>query len=157
MSPFTWTEAMSVGQPTLDSDHRCLIRIINLLNAAEGDDAAGVVDTVLDTLEVYCRYHFSREEGIMKAYGFPGLDLHRDEHRDFTTFIQELRRQHAEAQSVTPPELMQTLIDWLLHHVLIQDMAYKPYIQNSDCAAENERLPLASLEMVAQPLSALSQ
>jgi len=49
MSGFAWTEAMSVGVPALDADHRCLVRIINLLEDADGDDDGRVIEIVINT------------------------------------------------------------------------------------------------------------
>jgi hemerythrin len=31
MAGFSWSEGMSFGVPALDADHRCIVRIINLL------------------------------------------------------------------------------------------------------------------------------
>lgn len=121
MSSFVWNEAMSVGMPALDADHRCLIRIINLLEDAEGRDVERVIDIVMETLDLYCRYHFAREERIMRACGFPSLAFHCGEHKDF-------RRSIAGKVRASAPELLEHLKAWLLHHILIQDMAYKPYV-----------------------------
>ena len=83
MIEFAWSEEMSVGVPALDADHRCLVRIVNLLRDVEGEDARRAVETVLDTLVVYCRYHFAREERVMAWCRFPGVGVHRGEHEEF--------------------------------------------------------------------------
>lgn len=126
-----WTEAMSVGVPALDSDHRCLVRIITLLEEVEqGAEVHSTVDTVLETLAMYARYHFAREERLMEACGFPGSRFHRDEHEEFAGFIHGLRSRFAGRDDpALARELLQYLTDWLRHHILIQDMAYKPYVR----------------------------
>lgn len=128
MQGFAWTKAMSVGVPALDADHRCLVRIINLLDEVEPSDAARVVETVIETLAVYCRYHFAREEHVMTACGFPELPFHQDEHEAFSRTVEKLRKRR---QAVDPATLAEETSDylrgWLLHHILIQDMAYKPF------------------------------
>jgi hemerythrin len=126
MGGFVWTEAMSVGVPALDSDHRCLVRIINVLADAEGDDQSRVVGIVLDTLGVYCRYHFAREEQVMAACGFPELGFHRREHDGFSRTVTILNEPCDDKTRAA--DLLQYLKEWLLHHILIQDMAYKPYV-----------------------------
>ena len=123
---FAWTEAMSVGVPALDADHRCLVRIINLLEDAEGNDAGRVIAIVMDTLSVYCRYHFAREEQVMNACGFPALTFHRREHEGFCRTIAGMAEREVDAAAAQ--ELLEYLKAWLLHHILIQDMAYKPYV-----------------------------
>lgn len=129
MSEFVWTEAMSVGVPALDADHRCLVRIINLLHDAEGNDTNRVIDTVMEALNRYARFHFAREEQVMLACGFPALGVHRAEHAGFSRMLETIpQRPRGETAA---RELLDYLKDWLLHHILIQDMAYKPYIAES--------------------------
>jgi hemerythrin-like metal-binding protein len=121
---------MSVGVPALDSDHRCLVRIINLLAEVDhGAEARSTIETVLETLAMYARYHFTREERVMEACGFPASTVHRAEHEDFTGYIHGLRVELAgRASPRVANELLDYLTQWLHHHILIQDMAYKPYV-----------------------------
>ena len=87
-----WSSAMSVGVPALDSDHRCLIRIISLLRGIEdGEETRTMIETVLDTLTAYAWFHFAREERVTAAFAFPQTEVHQDEHRDFTRFMDNLR------------------------------------------------------------------
>jgi hemerythrin-like metal-binding protein len=135
MGKFAWSEEMSVGVPALDADHRCIVRIIDLLHDVEGEDARRVIETVLDTLVVYCRYHFAREEGVMEWCGFPGVEFHRGEHEGFARFVALLRQRYAaQGDSAIAGELRDYLTRWLCHHILIQDMAYKPYVLAPDGA-----------------------
>jgi hemerythrin len=130
-----WSEAMSVGVPSLDGDHRCLMRIIRLLEEGTEADVPRMVDTVLDTLLVYGRFHFAREERFMAACGFPGIDVHRGEHAGFADAIARLRERHERrADPGVAAELLHFLTNWLVHHILIQDMAYKPFVRDADRA-----------------------
>ncbi|TVR95308.1 MAG: hypothetical protein EA406_14355 [Rhodospirillales bacterium] len=130
MPQFHWTEAMSVGVEPLDADHRCLVRIINLLRNVEASQrSAEHVHTVLDTLKLYGRHHFKREERIMQAARFPGMSIHRAEHQGFVRYLELLRKRYAgEGDPDMARELYDYLTGWLRHHVLIQDFAYKPYV-----------------------------
>ena len=135
MAGFSWSEGMSVGVPALDADHRCIVRIINLLQDVEGEDARRVIETVLDTLVVYCRYHFAREERVMAWCGFPGVGFHQEEHEGFAHVLTRLRQRcAAEGDSAIVGDLQDCLTRWLCHHILIQDMAYKPYVLVADGA-----------------------
>ena len=131
MAACRWTQAMSVGVPALDSDHRCLVRIISLLEEVEqGAEARSTIETVLETLAMYARYHFAREERLMEACGFPASRFHREEHAAFAGFIHGLRpRLAGRADPGLARDLLIYLTAWLRHHILIQDMAYKPYIR----------------------------
>lgn len=130
MSKFEWSEAMSVGVQALDSDHQCLMRIINLLDEVhDRKEAFRTIATVLDTLMLYGRFHFAREEKVMESCGFPGASFHRSEHQGFARYIAQLRARFGrEADTEMASELLQYLTGWLRHHILIQDMAFKPYV-----------------------------
>lgn len=141
-----WTEAMSVGVPALDSDHRCLVRIISLLEEVEeGAEVKSTIETVLETLAMYARYHFAREERLMKACGFPGSRFHCDEHEEFSGFIHGLRSRLAGRDDLSlARELLGYLTEWLRHHILIQDMAYKPYVRGVRGGEDASQAVLAS-------------
>jgi hemerythrin-like metal-binding protein len=135
MAGFAWSEMMSVGVPVLDADHRCIVRIINPLRDSEGEDRHHVIETVLDTLVGYCRYHFAREEQVMAWCGFPGIDFHRRAHESFASFVTLLRERYADGHDTALADEMQDyLMRWLCHHILIQDMAYKSYVIAADSA-----------------------
>lgn len=118
-----------MGVPSLDGDHRCLVRIIALLEEATSAETSRMIGIVLDTLLVYGRFHFAREERLMAACRFPAFDFHKSEHAGFTRDIADLGDQHRYASD---PRVLRHLhgylTDWLMHHILIQDMAYKPFI-----------------------------
>jgi len=130
MSCFQWSKEMSVGVSALDSDHKCLIRIIDLLHdIRDHEDSQRMIETVLDTLLVYGRHHFAREERVMAACRFPGHAFHHSEHQGFAKHIKSLRnRFKGKGDPKMASELLDYLSNWLRHHILIQDMAFKPYV-----------------------------
>lgn len=143
MAACPWTEAMSVGVPALDSDHRCLVRIINLLAEVDhGAEARSTVETVLETLAMYARYHFAREERVMEQCGFPASHFHRAAHEEFTDYVHGLRvRLAGRGTPDLAKELFDYLTQWLRHHILIQDMAYKPYVRGVHGASQGAPEP----------------
>lgn len=148
MPRLRWSQAMSVGVPSLDGDHRCLVRIINLLDEATAADLPRMIDIVLDTLIVYGRFHFGREERVMVACGFPGIDIHRAEHAGFTESVARLKARFAHvpagsASTAIAAALRRQLSDWLLHHILIQDMAFKPYVADREAGDDEPALDWA--------------
>jgi hemerythrin-like metal-binding protein len=152
MSSLKWNDAMSVGVPMLDADHRCLMRIINLLSDVSDAEAPAVIETVLETLLIYGQFHFTREERLMSCYNFPGAKVHVNEHLGFVKAIEDLRnrwqQRHVPGMA---GELMEYLRDWLQHHILIQDMAYKPYVFDSSSAQQ-----IAELAAPPMPVAELS-
>lgn len=139
MALMTWTTAMSVGVPELDADHRTLIRIINqLAESSEGDDAAASMRQCLYALLRYAEFHFAREEKVLTACHYPGMDHHKGQHREFTDHMQDLAKRLDEedlpAAEVINEELLVYLKDWLNHHILIEDMSYRKLAESNPSA-----------------------
>ena len=137
MTFFSWTQQMSVGLNRLDDDHKSLIAIINrLADSLDGDQANGVVQQALTALLRYTEYHFGREEAVLRAVGYDHLSHHREEHKRFIQELQELRADFVQLDDNTQKQrLLDFLKDWLTHHILIEDMAYKDRVRGDKDAA----------------------
>ena len=157
MGYFHWTEAMSVGVPALDADHKCLVRTINVLRELDREEGSqATVESVLDSLKLYGRTHFKREERVMDAVRFPGGAFHRAEHQNFVRHIEFLRSRFASGETEPTRELFDYLTGWLRHHILIQDMAYKPYVSNvsvAESVAKEAAPPLSNIVGLLPPQS----
>lgn len=133
MAFIKWSEAMSVGVPRLDRDHKILIGLINRLDEASadgGDSRSRMMAEALEVLLAYTIFHFSREEAVMEACGYPALGQHHEEHRVLTREVQELQQRfHQDVCSLAEFDILHFLKGWLNHHILLQDMAYRPYVQ----------------------------
>lgn len=132
MGSIKWTKAMSVGVERLDRDHQMLIEMINRIAGADDSEATRrrVIPEVLVTLIAYTVFHFQREEKVMLAMGYPEADIHREEHWSLTREVHLLQRRFSERpDSINREEVLGFLIGWLNHHILLQDMAYKPYCE----------------------------
>ncbi len=132
-----WTDQMSVGVPLLDTDHKIFIELINDLEECAKYPAYR--DRVKDSLRRlidYSRYHFGREEQVMAACGYPGIEAHKEEHAEFTKHLREVGRPFdSDPNAVLDAEVLDFLKNWLTHHMLIQDMAYRPYAEGNVAAA----------------------
>lgn len=137
MAFIKWSAAMSVGVSRLDRDHRILIGLINRLDeASAGDDnAAQLMAEVLDVLVSYTIFHFSREEAVMEACGYPALGHHHEEHVALTQEVMDWQKRfRVDAESVVPMDMLHFLKGWLNHHILLQDMAYRPFVEGNPAA-----------------------
>ncbi len=148
---------VDVGVPALASDQRCLFRTIDLLRGIEDqDEADALICPVLKMISEYGEFHFRRQERIMTAVGFPGADAHRREHARFLRWLDDLERECADrADPQTARRLWDDLSAWLCHHVLLQDVAVRPFLVD---VAEVERIArdgaaacLVAVERPARP------
>jgi hemerythrin len=137
MAFIKWSEAMSVGVSRLDRDHKILIGLINRLDEAStgDDDAAQLMAEVLEILVSYTIFHFSREEAVMEACGYPALGHHHEDHLALTQEVRDWQQRfRANAESVVPMDMLYFLKGWLNHHILLQDMAYRPLVEGNPAA-----------------------
>ncbi len=140
-----WDEEMSVGVIELDADHKELIKVINQLGANAEDQARqNAIRQSLFALLRYAEYHFAREEKVMAACQYPEIREHKAEHRDFVERINHLHRRFDDnpdaaaeaAAAIVNEALLDFLQDWLKHHILVEDMAYRPHAEHSPAARE---------------------
>ena len=136
MSYFEWKPEMSVGLTRLDDDHKGLIAIINrLAGSLGGDDLNTGVQQALTALLRYTEQHFSREEAVLRIVDYSALKQHREEHKRFVRELQELRADFVTLQDTEQREKLLTFLkDWLTHHILIEDMAYKDRVAGDKAA-----------------------
>jgi hemerythrin-like metal-binding protein len=121
-----WTDALSVGVPQLDADHKGLIDVINRVLEAERD--GGTVKWALGELAAYANSHFVREERMMKKAGYPELAAHRQEHQAFIEWLHSINSVYSAdpgAEHYLAETLRDYLQSWLTEHIMKVDADYK--------------------------------
>lgn len=138
MTYFEWTPDMSVGLARLDDDHKGLIAIINRLAETCGKaDQHATIDQAFRALLRYTEIHFGREEAVLNAVHYPSLQGHRHQHHDFIKDIVEMHQAFGTARDADAQrELLDYLKNWLTKHIMVEDMAYKPSVENSKAARD---------------------
>lgn len=131
MPLLAWREALSVGDPTIDGDHRKLIGFVNdLQDAIDGQKSDQIVGKIILELVQYTKDHFQREEACMRGAGYPDYERHRQIHRALTGQVLLM----AEKYVRTPThEVKQDLIDflsaWLVEHIIKEDRKLGAYLK----------------------------
>ena len=123
----TWKAYYSVGDESLDAEHKIIIKMINELYPAVvsgGDDDR--VRGILDRLLLYTDTHCKHEEQLMRECEFPELKEHELLHEQLRQRTVELcnKRNHPSGQ-----ELLQFLKDCWSEHIQEQDKAFGRYLQ----------------------------
>ncbi|MCA1971465.1 MAG: bacteriohemerythrin [Caenispirillum sp.] len=139
MAPLlTWSDKMSVGVEALDADHRKLMGFVNDLHAAvRGRAATADVGRILDDLISYTEYHFEVEERLQKLARYPGLDDHRKAHEALKAKVYALRDKFkADERALDNMKVFDFLSDWLVRHILGDDMKYKPFLERKPAASK---------------------
>lgn len=125
MQPFEWSENLSVGDPAMDAQHRQLIGLLN--EFARFANPGVAFDTIMRMFN-YAAVHFQEEEELLSRAGYPELAQQKREHQLFLAKTTEFS-----AQSLSDPDLYVKLATylsaWLLHHIMEEDMKYKPFVR----------------------------
>ena len=132
MEPVQWSEKFSVGVRELDQQHQYLIKLLNRLISAQGTINTHS-ETVSDTLMAMTRYaqtHFKTEESLMEANGYPGLEEQKIQHRDFRKKTVGFSTATTFGIDQVPEDLLTYLNNWLVHHILEDDMAYRAFFKD---------------------------
>jgi len=125
MPLLNWRAEYSVHEEVLDNHHRQLFSLLNAVyeNVMNSREICSVLP-LIDELMEYTRSHFTAEEQHMLDTGFQGIDAHVSKHREFTRSVEALKSQYHGNNLEAAQELMVVLGEWLLQHVLKDDMKY---------------------------------
>jgi hemerythrin len=133
MALIVWEKAYAVGIEALDADHIMIFSLINHIHEAKqsGTDESAV-GTILKVLLNQAKAHFAREEGLLRKYGYPALEQHREMHRMMAAQLEELHDAYLASHS---PEISNEIVGllslWLEDHILEADQAYKGFLQDA--------------------------
>ncbi len=124
-----WRDQFSVGIPSVDRQHKVLIKYINQLHSASRKgESALEVSRVLGGLISYTKVHFAYEEMMFRTYGYPESEDHAISHKRLLEKVASYKRRFDSGEADIAKELLDLLIYWLNHHILEEDMAYSSYL-----------------------------
>ncbi|AAM23555.1 hemerythrin [Caldanaerobacter subterraneus subsp. tengcongensis MB4] len=128
-----WTESLSVGNETIDSQHKELIQKINdVLEACNRQHGKEKVVEVMQFLKDYTVKHFKDEENLMKKYQYPMYEEHKKIHEDLVKKVEDLD-ERIKREGVSLSVVMtvnKTLVDWFVNHISKEDKKVGEYIKN---------------------------
>lgn len=119
-----WTERYSVGVEEIDSQHRALLDILNLLNRAAEKDldtrrAKDLLWAIFEELNDYAAYHFLSEENLMQEH-LPTASAtarHIAQHRHYWVAIAEFKNRYRDGDSSVVADLVKFINTWLIEHI----------------------------------------
>jgi hemerythrin-like metal-binding protein len=143
-----WKQSYSVGDASIDEQHKQIIEIINNLHyLMEIGGNREKFKEQLTQLSQYTVTHFEHEERAMQKCGYPDLANHKALHDD-------MRRRTLglcdNLKLLTERDLLVFLKDWWLNHIRSEDRCYVPYLLGNVPARQ------PSVTMPTQPVSPIS-
>lgn len=124
-----WTEDLSVGLHSLDSQHKQLIAISKALHTAieNGEGEAAMAET-FDALEAYIKRHFENEEGYMREIGYPGLKEHLAQHEQLLLRFNMLWNRQKRHEPIKAEGVAFFLTEWITEHIQKYDIAIGRFV-----------------------------
>ncbi len=134
MSYFPWSDEYSVHLRVIDNDHKDLVSTVNDLHDAISDGSTNEqISHVIGALAKYVDEHFAREEALLEAYDYPDLARHKRIHRHLTRTVHSIRIVFGnDPTKIDPDKLLDFLRDWLVTHILKEDMRYAPFLRGDE-------------------------
>lgn len=125
-----WSQAYSVGVSTFDGQHRGLVNLINEFHSAMASGRSNeILEYVLERLINYAQEHFSAEEHVLEAHAYPGLEVHRYEHRKFLNAVRTFQQGFRAGKASPTVDVMFFLRDWFKNHTQGTDQRYVPFLK----------------------------
>lgn len=123
-----WREALAVGHEMIDADHKHLLNLINLFEkGAESNIEAALLELVR-----YTHSHFAREELLQQKAAFPFSAAHKKLHekllKDADALMKRWEASSRSQRTQMVAEIGGFLRDWLVDHIIKEDMKMKRYI-----------------------------
>lgn len=130
-----WRKGMSVGNDIIDHDHHFMINFINTIELVlQKPEEKEMLLAVIEQLREYASNHFRREEAIQRRIQYPQSIHHKKEHslllKEIENLIIEIKAtKSAEEIAKRSTDIIDILRNWLINHVLKEDMKLKPYLE----------------------------
>ncbi len=152
-----WRDEWRLGIAALDADHQELVRLLNRLLESQGQAHADAEDQSADggqgpaepdqvaelaALVAHLRAHFGREEALMAAIAYPGLEDHRGEHAmQIAELLALCRELEASGARRLPSERLEWIKRWCFDHLVTEDrrLAEAYRIQQAHLGGANAR------------------
>lgn len=133
-----WDDSVDLAVPEIDEEHRTLFAVYNAIRISlegkgEGEDGAVDLKGVCAELLTFTRAHFTREEALMAAHGYPELEAHRKLHGTFLQQIEDIWtfvRAGGEPDDYLARFLVLGFIGkWLKMHTMVVDRQFGAWLK----------------------------
>jgi len=134
--PIQWREEMCVGNLEIDNYHKYLICLINTVEAAVNCKLGkAVLLSHVNELLNYARDHFAKEEAMQSKHNYEHCLEHKKAHEALIHRLNEIilnleNQKEAKIIKNTEDGLFKVLHDWLINHILNEDMKMKVFLKS---------------------------
>tara|TARA_B100000315_G_scaffold174245_1_gene162663 strand:- start:136 stop:768 length:633 start_codon:yes stop_codon:yes gene_type:complete len=141
MKIIPWTDKLIIDEGVIDKDHKLLFELINKFNEnVPRFETVEQMFPLLRSLIKYTQTHFQREEKLQQISEYPYLEDHKKEHRalveKFSGLIEKAKQAKEDDFIDVAAEMGSFFLEWLIQHVMVNDLQLKPYVERMREQAE---------------------
>lgn len=122
MTALTWSEALALRQPQMDTTHREFVDLLAALETALDGPPAGW-QAALAAFVAHTEAHFAQEDRWMAALGFAAGNCHAYQHAHVLKVLQDVQAQAAGDGAPLVRQLVGELAQWFPQHAQAMDAA----------------------------------
>ncbi len=127
--PIEWRDSLSVGNDFIDEDHKHLLVLINQYEIAVQQQNVPILENAFEGLVDYAHSHFEREQKLMEAVHYPERRAHADLHTKLIDTMDDFHKGLIKENTVDIKKVSKFLHDWIIDHVVNEDMKLRPYVK----------------------------
>lgn len=132
---YVFNADLETGNKLIDSQHKQLFDAINsLLDACSKGQGRAVMAPVTKFLYDYTSKHFSDEEKLQQASGYPDYPNHKIYHEGFKQTVLDISKELEEkGPSIVLLGKVNTMIgDWLVKHIKREDVKVAAHLKSKN-------------------------
>lgn len=144
MATLDWDDRLKTGDAIVDKQHVDLHALVVELGDLDvvSEKDRHEIEFMLFKILRYAAVHFADEEALMERIGFNGLERQRRLHAKFACDVTMLAGAYVDGSARSSvSEIQSFMYEWLLRHVMEEDMLIAEYIRASPTDITVRRMP----------------
>jgi len=126
-----WKDEYSVGIAHIDQDHKKLINLLNKFTVAYDHAMSEEFEKeALNALIDYTKYHFKREEKMMRDNDYPDFIAHQAKHKEMIDQVNSFVDLYNDKGHDALKDISEFLTVWLISHINGTDKEYSQYLND---------------------------
>lgn len=127
-----WKPKYNIGIKPIDDHHKIIVEIINYIGKGvkQGTRGAEFNKEIISRLKGYVEEHFSFEERLFKAAGYPDLGAHKKQHETFKKKVAEMEYQFFNSFFDLRGAL-DYIVKWFMNHTQKEDRKFVDFYLKS--------------------------
>lgn len=136
MKTIEWKDEYNLNIDSIDTQHKKLFIYLNELRSGivkkeREESIRSAIQNLLD----YGIEHFAFEEELLKKNSFPDFDEHQAMHNKYNEMLIDYKDKFAHGNEIMATDLILFIKNWLIKHILVEDMKYKTYFDQEGIKA----------------------